>query len=123
MSIEVDDVDQAHAVATERNLRIVYSLSDEPWGVRRFLVADPNGVVINIMSHRSAQRGLPKRDSAPRASGLSANLGELQVREHATALVRRLDIAHGKVVEERPGRAAISIATRYFPILSRGRQK
>ena len=37
-------------VATERNLRIVYPLSDEPWGVRRFFVADPNGVVINILS-------------------------------------------------------------------------
>jgi Glyoxalase/Bleomycin resistance protein/Dioxygenase superfamily len=37
MSIEVDDVDRAHAVAIERNLRIVYPLSDEPWGVRRFL--------------------------------------------------------------------------------------
>jgi catechol 2,3-dioxygenase-like lactoylglutathione lyase family enzyme len=56
MSIEVDDVDRAHAVAIERNLRIVYPLSDEPWGVRRFFVADPNGVVINILSHTTGQR-------------------------------------------------------------------
>jgi predicted enzyme related to lactoylglutathione lyase len=55
MSIEVDDVDRAHAVAIERNLRIVYPLSDEPWG-RRFFVADPNGVVINILSHTTPQK-------------------------------------------------------------------
>ena len=51
ISIEVDDVEQAHAAAIERNLKIVYALSDEPWGVKRFFVADPNGVIINILSH------------------------------------------------------------------------
>ena len=51
MSIEVDDVDRAHMLAIERNLKIVYPLVDEPWGVRRFFVADPNGVVINVLSH------------------------------------------------------------------------
>jgi catechol 2,3-dioxygenase-like lactoylglutathione lyase family enzyme len=51
MSIEVDNVDEAHAKAVERGLKIVYPLTDEPWGVRRFFVADPNGVVINVMSH------------------------------------------------------------------------
>jgi catechol 2,3-dioxygenase-like lactoylglutathione lyase family enzyme len=51
VSIEVDDVDQAHALAIKRNLKIVYPLVDEPWGVRRFFVADPNGVVINVLSH------------------------------------------------------------------------
>ena len=33
-------------------LSIVYPATDEPWGVRRFFVADPNGVIINILSHR-----------------------------------------------------------------------
>jgi len=51
VSIEVDDVDRAHMLAMERNLKIVYPLVDEPWGVRRFFVADPNGVVINVLSH------------------------------------------------------------------------
>jgi hypothetical protein len=27
-------------------------LTDEPWGVRRFFVTDPNGVIINVMSHQ-----------------------------------------------------------------------
>jgi catechol 2,3-dioxygenase-like lactoylglutathione lyase family enzyme len=53
MSIEVDNVDEVHAQAVQRGLHIVYPLTDEPWGVRRFFVADPNGLVINIMSHSS----------------------------------------------------------------------
>jgi catechol 2,3-dioxygenase-like lactoylglutathione lyase family enzyme len=52
ISIEVSDVDAVHAKAIERGLQIVYPLTDEPWGVRRFYVVDPNGVVINVMSHR-----------------------------------------------------------------------
>ena len=52
MSIEVDDVDAVHAKAVELGLAIVYPMTDEPWGVRRFFVADPNGVIINVLSHR-----------------------------------------------------------------------
>ena len=52
LSIEVEDVDAVHAKAVERGLQIVYLLTNEPWGVRRFFVTDPNGVVINVMSHR-----------------------------------------------------------------------
>ena len=51
MSIEVEDVDAVHAKALELGLPIVYPITDEPWGVRRFFVADPNGVIINILSH------------------------------------------------------------------------
>jgi uncharacterized glyoxalase superfamily protein PhnB len=51
VSIEVADVDEVHARAIERGLQIVYPLTDEPWGIRRFFVADPNGVIVNISSH------------------------------------------------------------------------
>lgn len=51
VSIEVEDVDAVHAKAAELGLPIVYPLTDEPWGVRRFFVTDPNGVVVNVMSH------------------------------------------------------------------------
>ena len=27
------------------------ALTNEPWGVRRFFVRDPNGAVINVMQH------------------------------------------------------------------------
>jgi uncharacterized glyoxalase superfamily protein PhnB len=52
LSIEVDDVDAIHARAVAEGIPIVYPLTTEPWGVRRFHVADPNGVVINVMSHQ-----------------------------------------------------------------------
>jgi len=51
VSVEVDDVDQVHARAVARGLEIVYPLTDEPWGVRRFFVVDPNGIVLNVLSH------------------------------------------------------------------------
>lgn len=51
MAIEVADVDAVHADAVQRGLRIVHPLSDEPWGIRRFFVEDPDGTVINVHSH------------------------------------------------------------------------
>lgn len=50
-SIEVDDVDAAHAAAQRLGCEIVHPLTDEAWGVRRFFVRDPNGKVLNILSH------------------------------------------------------------------------
>jgi catechol 2,3-dioxygenase-like lactoylglutathione lyase family enzyme len=51
VSIEVDDVDAAYAVAVERGLEIVHELRDEPWGVRRFFFRDLSGNVVNVLSH------------------------------------------------------------------------
>lgn len=51
LSVEVDDVDAVHAEAVRRGLRIVHPLTDEPWGVRRFFVEDPDGTVVNVLSH------------------------------------------------------------------------
>jgi len=50
-TVEVADVDAVHAQAVRRGVELVYPLSDEPWGVRRFLVKDPNGVILNLASH------------------------------------------------------------------------
>ena len=47
-----NDVDEAYAEAQRRGYEIVHPLTDEPWGVRRFFVRDPDGNVINIVSHR-----------------------------------------------------------------------
>jgi uncharacterized glyoxalase superfamily protein PhnB len=44
-------VDAVHAEAVRRGAEVVYPLTDEPWGVRRFFLRDPNGVVINVMRH------------------------------------------------------------------------
>ena len=51
ISVEVADVVDVHARAASRGLEIVYPLTDEPWGVRRFFVVDPDGPIINVLSH------------------------------------------------------------------------
>jgi lactoylglutathione lyase len=51
LSIEVDDVDQIYERARTQGGEIVYDLTDEPWGVRRFFVRDPAGTIVNILSH------------------------------------------------------------------------
>ncbi len=53
ISIEVADVDAVYA-AMQHDAEIVYSLTDESWGVRRFFVVDPNGVVVNFVSHQGS---------------------------------------------------------------------
>lgn len=51
ISVGVDDVDQVHAAALERGDEIVYPLRDENWGVRRFMLREPNGTIVNVVSH------------------------------------------------------------------------
>lgn len=46
-------VDAAHAEAMKRGLRVVYPLTDESWGVRRFFVEDPGGTIVNVLAHVS----------------------------------------------------------------------
>src|ERR1700681_970865 len=52
ISVEVEDVDICPAAAQLHGYSIVYPLTDEPWGVRRFFVRDPNGVIVNVVSHK-----------------------------------------------------------------------
>ena len=49
LTIEVDDVDVVHADAVARGFDVVHPLTDEPWGVRRFFVVEPGGLVLNIL--------------------------------------------------------------------------
>ena len=46
------DVEEAYAEAQRRGYEIVHPLTTEPWGIRRFFVRDPDGNIINIVSHR-----------------------------------------------------------------------
>ncbi|WP_018547884.1 VOC family protein [Streptomyces sp. LaPpAH-108] len=54
LSVEVDDVDAAYAAVRAQGAEVLHPLQDEPWGVRRFFVRDPNGKVVNVLSHRRA---------------------------------------------------------------------
>ena len=54
MGIDVashEAVDAAHAEAVQAGHEVIYGPVDEPWGVRRFFVRDPNGVVISVLAH------------------------------------------------------------------------
>jgi uncharacterized glyoxalase superfamily protein PhnB len=51
ISVEVDDVDAVHARAVESGLEIAYALRDEEWGVRRFMLREPSGTMVNVLSH------------------------------------------------------------------------
>jgi uncharacterized glyoxalase superfamily protein PhnB len=53
ISVEVADVDAVHARAVEKGFEIAYSLRDEEWGVRRFMLREPSGTIVNVVSHRS----------------------------------------------------------------------
>jgi predicted enzyme related to lactoylglutathione lyase len=49
--VSPSDVDAVHAEAVRRGVELVHPLTEEPRGVRRFFVKDPNGVVLNLASH------------------------------------------------------------------------
>ncbi len=54
MGIDVasrEAVDAAHAEAVQAGHEVIYGPVDEPWGVRRFFVRDPDGVVISVLAH------------------------------------------------------------------------
>lgn len=52
LSVHADDVDAAYEEAQRLGYEIVHPLTDEAWGVRRFLVRAPDGTVVNIVRHR-----------------------------------------------------------------------
>ena len=51
LSIEVDDLAQVHQRVLAAGLRVEYGPVTEPWGVRRFYVRDPCGLLVNILAH------------------------------------------------------------------------
>jgi catechol 2,3-dioxygenase-like lactoylglutathione lyase family enzyme len=53
ISVEVTDVDAVHAKAVEQGFEIAYALRDEEWGVRRFMLREPSGTIVNVLSHRA----------------------------------------------------------------------
>src|SRR5918995_4885147 len=53
ISVEVADVDAVHAKAVAHGFDIAYPLRDEEWGVRRFMLREPSGTMVNVLSHRS----------------------------------------------------------------------
>jgi catechol 2,3-dioxygenase-like lactoylglutathione lyase family enzyme len=60
VSVEVEDVEAAHAAAVAAGYEIVHPLTDEAWGVRRFFVREPaSGAVVNVLAHRADESAAP----------------------------------------------------------------
>ena len=49
LNFELDDVDAEYERLKAAGVRILLSLRDEPWGQRHFILADPNGVMIDVI--------------------------------------------------------------------------
>lgn len=48
-TIEVADAAAFHARLIAANAPIVYPLTDEPWGQRRFMTRDPSGMLVDVV--------------------------------------------------------------------------
>src|SRR3954462_10149077 len=54
MGVDVDSrgaVDAGPPEALQAGHEVIYGPVDEPWGVRRFFVRDPHGIVISVLAH------------------------------------------------------------------------
>jgi len=51
LSIEVSNIDNWFQRAKKQKIEIVYPITNEDWGVRRFFIKEPNGATINLLSH------------------------------------------------------------------------
>ena len=51
LTIHVDDVDEAYERAQSLGAEIAAEIRDEEHGQRHFLVVDPNGLLLNVMSN------------------------------------------------------------------------
>ena len=50
LTIHVDDVDEAYKRAKRLGAEIAAEMRNEDYGQRHFLLVDPNGLVLNVMS-------------------------------------------------------------------------
>lgn len=50
LTLEVEDVDTVHARLVAAGLPVLRSLRDEEFGQRHFITADPNGVLIDVIT-------------------------------------------------------------------------
>jgi hypothetical protein len=61
LTIEVADVGAMYTEALRRGDEVVYPLTEEPGGARRFFVRDPNGVVVMVVGPRMSEDGAERR--------------------------------------------------------------
>ena len=50
ISVQVEDVDAAYAAAVKRGFKVADEIRNEDFGMRHFMVADPNGLLVNVLA-------------------------------------------------------------------------
>lgn len=50
ISVQVEDVEAIYSTIKKRGFAIAHDMCDEEFGMRRFMVADPNGLLVNVFA-------------------------------------------------------------------------
>lgn len=50
ISVQVEDVDATYAAVKASDFEVAHDICEEEFGMRRFMVADPNGLLVNVFS-------------------------------------------------------------------------
>lgn len=53
LTVEVDDVDSEYQRLEAAGANIVEAIRDEPWGDRHFVLVDPSGLPVDVVTHMS----------------------------------------------------------------------
>lgn len=67
LNFEVDDVDAVHARLQAEGLPMLLGLRDEDFGQRHFITADPNGVLIDVITPIPPRGAFAEQYLAPQA--------------------------------------------------------
>jgi len=57
LTLEVADAKASYQQLKSKGLSITYELKDEPWGQRRFAIADPNGLWVDVVQQIQPTEG------------------------------------------------------------------
>lgn len=57
LTLQVEDAKSVFDNLVEAGVKMTYTLTDEPWGQRRFGVTDPNGMYVDIVEQIEPQPG------------------------------------------------------------------
>lgn len=64
LTLQVEDAKAVFDQLVKAGVKVTYTLTDEPWGQRRFGLTDPNGMYVDIVEQIEPQEGFWERYKA-----------------------------------------------------------